>query len=206
MKQATGSILCALILLLVPCTGCQIKHISASSPVPDRHTLVIGRTTYGQVLERYGPPGFVGSLAFGGFAMLYESMSVQESKLGFSTQGRTFGQSGGRRQYHFCGLMFDEDGILYDTILQRTDLDLGDELLLGSESNAGGFGKRDWGAGATANLWGARGLLPLPKLLNRQSGGIEVGMRGMELFDQPLDCGQHTLERPTPLPLPKGPF
>jgi hypothetical protein len=199
----------ALLLLLMPLltnVGCQVKYISATMPVPDSALLVKGETSYGEILRDFGPPGFIGGLPFGGFAMLYESVSVSETNFGFSAEGRAFGQSGGHRSYHFCGLLFDEHGVLFDTIVRRTDLDLGDELLLGSDKDAGNFGKKDWGAGASPHTWGMRGLMPLPKLLNRASGDIEIGVRGIELFDQPVDCGQHTLERPIPLPIPKSPF
>lgn len=190
----------ALVLLVLAAwtaPGCKAKSVYAVMPVPSSADVVEEETHFGEVLERFGPPVFIGEAGGEGFAMLYESIEVHERGAGINLSGY-WGVSGGKRKYQACWLFFDGQGMLVEARDAGFDLDVGGGWVAAAKADQSSFGKKDWGAGATPHTWGMRMFGPIPRLLNREYGDIELGQGGLELFDTPRDAGQHTLERPLP--------
>ncbi|MEM9382240.1 MAG: hypothetical protein AAGB93_19955 [Planctomycetota bacterium] len=191
------SLLALLALVAMPC--CRSVRYVQFEAVPSPSDVVEGRTTYGEVLTRYGAPIALGRTTRG-FAFIYERIGIDEDSVGVKVQGAGyFGASEGNRAYRSTILLFDGNGLLVQALSRDSRLSTGTGVQVATSGGKDFSAEKDYGAGPSPLGWGQRKLNALPVLLNDRWGAIEVGEGGWELFDTPRDAGQHTLSKPLPL-------
>jgi hypothetical protein len=195
--RSAGILLCGFALVVAGCASIH-KEIN---PLPDTTGLRFedGKTHYHDVLDDLGPPSELTTLP-GGFAFLYESLTLTEKQFGISSLHEilryfklALADSDVDREVLF--FRFGEDG----NLRAHGRADISDPLGMGVSiqfiisvlevADTSEY-ERDF---IDENQWGSSMFAPLPVSLNA-GVSLESGNAGIEQRGTPRIVGQRTLE------------
>jgi hypothetical protein len=193
VKNNTVALFC-LLAFSVTLTGCGYFKLTVGQPLGNKaDQFKEGKTSFGSVMEVFGPPEVVSQLP-SGFAYLYEYHQKKEAQIGVSVQNYfKVGAAIANGRFETLVLTFDDRGVLLAKQTKLVSKKVGRsaylQLIFVSKS---GFAVDKYAVVSPQHTWGMSLFMPLPEALNAGQD-LDSGANGLEQSGTPAGAGQNSM-------------